>query len=102
MKIVFHAPDSALPSDFTADERTDFRRWALARMQRILIGSEVEVSSEPLMDPACLLVAVEGGSPSFCATVNEYCFKLLSRYRSTNKASGAEMWVGGFFKWVPL
>lgn len=107
MKIVFHAPDSALPQDFTRERADAFRAWALHRLQSILFGSEIVVTDEALIDPACMLVVVEGGTPTFVGTVNTFCMGLLPRFLNTNKVRrkampGQQVWIGGFCQWVPL
>lgn len=108
MKIVFYAPDTALPSDFTPVQADAFRTWALMHLTDLAAptaGTLVEVSAEALIDQRSLLVVIEGGTPQTAAAVQTYCIGLVPRFRGRHDFAPVELndpqsWIGGFCRWV--
>lgn len=104
MKIVFYAPDTALPEKFTAAQCQAFRDWALTRLDHAFINAEATVSPESLIDSTSQMVVVEGGSPGQARAAYDMTSVLLGQFITiqgiqVKPPMVKRSWIGGLFKW---
>ena len=104
MKIVYYAPNSALPAAFTHVQAAWFRVWAQGQIADVFPGCDVLVSPAGMVDETCQLTAIEGGSIAKAAEAYNFCQKLLGRFCkqeniSRHAAPVRQVWIGGFCKW---
>lgn len=106
MKVIYHAPDSALPKEFSKAQCDAFRAWAHKRLDRVFLDAEVSVVPNEMEESTGQFsVFVEGGTPSIARTVFDVATILLGQFITievieVQPPMVQQTWLGGFYEWT--